>query len=127
MRTGVFLPSKRRGLTVHGILLVALSVASAAGFLNLSGSGAGPQFVFFLLLGILAFAPVPLLAYRAYALFRAQYVLDRDSLELRWGLRDEMIPLADIEWVRSVRDLTQTLRWPSLPLPGRNSWHASTS
>lgn len=103
---------------VHGILLITLAVLSAWGFWNLSGAGAGPQFVIFLLVGILAFTPIPLLSYRAYALFRAQYVLDRDSLELRWGLRDEIIPLADIEWVRSVQDLTQSLGGPSLPLPG---------
>ncbi len=118
MKTGFFPPSKRKGLIVHGTLLIALAVLSAWGFVNLSGAGAGPQFVLFMLLGVLAFAPIPLLAYRAYALFRAQYVLDRDGLELRWGLRDEIIPLADIEWVRSVNDLTESLHGPPLPLPG---------
>jgi hypothetical protein len=44
--------------------------------------------------------------------------LDRDSLELRWGLRDEDIPLTDIEWLRPASDLTTPLRLPWLPLPG---------
>ena len=66
----------------------------------------------------MTFAPLPILAYRAYALFRAQYVLNRDSLELRWGLRDESIPLMDIEWVRPVDDLTSPLNAPSSALPG---------
>ena len=69
-------------------------------------------------MGLIAFAPIPLLAYRAYALFRAEYILDRDSLELRWGLRDEDIPLTDIEWVRSIHDLTHPLILPPLPMAG---------
>ena len=76
------------------------------------------NFVVYLLVGLIGLAPIPLLGYHAYALFRAEYILDRDSLELRWGLRDEDIPLTDIEWVRSMRDLTQPLSLPSLPLPG---------
>ena len=49
---------------------------------------------------------------------RAEYILDRDSLEVRWGLRDEDIPLTDIEWVRSMQDLTQPLSLPPMPMPG---------
>ena len=78
----------------------------------------GLEFVAFILVGIVAFAPVPLLGYRAYALYRAQYRLDRDTLELRWGLRKELIPLADIEWVRPMDDLTNPITPPALPIPG---------
>jgi hypothetical protein len=49
---------------------------------------------------------------------RADYILDRDSLEIRWGLRDEDIPLTDIEWMRPASDLSTPLRLPWLPLPG---------
>jgi hypothetical protein len=118
MNTRFFPPSKRRGLIVHGVLLVALMGVSAWAFFNLSRESIGLNFVVFLLVGVIAFAPLPLLAYRAYALFRAQYVINRDSLELRWGLRDEAIPLMDIEWVRPVGDLTYPLSAPSGVLPG---------
>jgi hypothetical protein len=118
MNTGFFPPSKRMGLLLHGTLLLALAGVSAWGFWHLSGSGAGPSFVLFLVLAVVAFGPMPLLAYRAYALYRAQYTLDRDSLELRWGLRSEVIPLADIEWVRSPQDLVHPLKAPVLFLPG---------
>ncbi|MGZ6286405.1 MAG: PH domain-containing protein, partial [Ktedonobacterales bacterium] len=76
------------------------------------------NFVIYLLVGLVAFAPIPLLGYRAFALFRAEYVLNRDSLELRWGLRDEEIPLMDIEWVRPIEDLAFPLSLPSAVLPG---------
>jgi hypothetical protein len=118
MNTGLFPPSKRGGLLLHGGLLLILISVSALGFYYLSRTDLGPNFVIFLLVGLVAFVPIPLFAYRAYALLRATYILDRDSLELRWGLRDEDIPLTDIEWVRSVDDLTQPLGLPALPMAG---------
>ena len=118
MSTGLFPPARGGGLALHILLIVALAGVSAWGFWGLSASTMGPTFVFYLLLGVIAFAPIPLLGYRAYALYRAQYRLDRDSLELRWGLRSETIPLSDIEWVRPVEDLTQPLAAPRVHLPG---------
>ncbi len=118
MNTGFFPPSKRGGLLVHGVLLVILILVTVWALLNLSSTTVGVLFVIYLLVAVVAFAPAPLLAYRAYALFRAQYILDRDSLELRWGLRSEVIPLSDIEWVRSVDDLTEPLGTPPLAMPG---------
>jgi len=118
MNTGIVPPAKRVGLFFHSILLVILTILVVWALLNLSATSADVLFVTYLLVAVIAFAPIPLLAYRAYALFRAQYILDRDSLELHWGLRDEMIPLSDIEWVRSVNDLSQPLGAPPLATPG---------
>jgi hypothetical protein len=118
MNTGLFPPSKRGGLLFHGLLLTALAALSAWSFWRLSTAALGLAFVMYLLLGLIAFAPIPVLGYRAYALYRAHYRLDRDTLEIRWGLRDEVIPLADIEWVRPARDLTLTLAAPPVPMPG---------
>lgn len=118
MNTGIFPPSKRAGLLFHGALLVVLAVLAAWAILNLSQATAGLPFVAYLVLAVLAFAPIPVLGYRLYALFRAQYILDRNSLELRWGLRDEVIPLSDIEWVRPIQDLTHPLGLPPLSTPG---------
>jgi hypothetical protein len=118
VNTGLFPPSKRNGLILHGILLALFAGAVVWGFSNLFGAGGGLNFVVYLLAGLIGLAPIPILGYRAYALYRAQYILDRDSLELRWGLRDEDIPLTDIEWVRSTRDLTEPLGLPAMTLPG---------
>jgi len=118
MNTGLFTPSKRNGLLFHGILLAALALISTWGFINLSHTTVGENFVTYLLVGLIGFAPIPWIGYRAYSLLRAEYVLDRDGLELRWGLRDEAIPLNDIEWVRPVHDLTHPLRLPSMSVPG---------
>lgn len=118
MNTDLFPPNKRNGLIFHGIVLAVFLAISAFGFINIARTDVGPNFVLFLLVGLIAFAPVPIFGYRAYALVRAEYILDRDSLEIRWGLRDEDIPLSDIEWIRSLNDLTHPLGTPPMSMPG---------
>jgi hypothetical protein len=115
---GHYPPPKQVGLLVHVLLVLMLIGLSGWGIWNLSFTTVGPNFVIFLLDALLALVPLPLFLYRAYALVRADYILDRDSLELRWGLRDEDIPLTDIEWLRPASDLSTPLRLPWLPLPG---------
>jgi hypothetical protein len=46
------------------------------------------------------------------------YILDRDSLGIRWGLRDEDIPPTDIDWLCPTSDLITPLRLLWLPIPG---------
>ena len=115
---GHYPPPKRFGLLVHTILVLMLVGLSGWGIWNLTFAEVGPNFAIFLLDALLALVPLPLFVYRAYALTRADYILDRDSLEIRWGLRDEDIPLTDIEWLRPASDLTTPLRLPWLPIPG---------
>ena len=117
-KVGHFPPAKQLGLILHGAIILLLAGASAWAFFNLTNAQVGPTFVFYLLIGLLAFAPVPFLGYRAYALYKADYYIDRDSLAILWGLRIEDIPLTDIEWVRPASDLTNPLSLPRLRLPG---------
>src|SRR5919109_3462683 len=117
-KTGHFPPAKQLGLILHVVLILLLAGASIWGFANLTNASMGPMFVSYLLVGILAFAPIPFLGYRAYALYKADYYIDRDSLAILWGLRVEDIPLTDIEWVRPATDLTHPLSLPRFRLPG---------
>ena len=117
-KTGHFPPAKRTGVTAHVVTIIALAAASAWGFWNLSNEEAGPSYVTYLLVALVAFAPIPILGYRAYALLRADYFIDRDSLAAIWGLRVEDIPLTDIEWVRPISDLTRPLSLPRFRMPG---------
>lgn len=118
MNTGKFPPPKRRGLFIHGIVLLALVILVVFGFFNLSSAEVGPSFLIWLLVLLAAFAPIPFFIYRVYSLYRANYQIDRDSLAIQWGLRLEDIPLTDIEWIRPAEDLTHPLALPSFPLPG---------
>lgn len=118
MNDGHYPPPKQFGLLVHFVLILVLSALAGWGIWNLTFTRVGPNFLIFLLDALLALVPLPLFLYRAYALLRANYILDRDSLELRWGLRNEDVPLTDIEWLRPASDLSTPLRLPWLPLPG---------
>lgn len=118
LKIGHFPPSKRLGLIVHALIVLALAGASAWGFWNLTRAAVGPTFVNFLLVGLIAFAPIPFFGYRAYSLYKADYYIDRDSLAMLWGLRVEDVPLTDIEWVRPATDLTHPLSLPRFRLPG---------
>ncbi|NJC98889.1 MAG: hypothetical protein FIB03_21575, partial [Anaerolineae bacterium] len=117
-RVGHFPPAKQSGLITHGIILLMLIGLSGFGFFNLTREQVGPAFVTNLLVALVAFALVPYFGYRAYALLRADYYIDRDSLAMLWGLRVEDIPLTDIEWVRPATDLTHPLALPRFRLPG---------
>ncbi len=118
LKTGHFPPAKRLGLTLHTVIILLLAGVSIWAFTNLTYAQVGPMFVTFLLVGLIAFAPIPYLGYRAYALFKADYYIDRDSLAILWGLRIEDIPLTDIEWVRPASDLTTPLSLPAFRIPG---------
>jgi len=118
MKSGHFPPPKQRGLIVHGIVVLILAVIASFGFINLTRSEVGPAFLIYLLVSLISFAPIPFFVYRAYSLWRADYHMDRDSLTINWGLRVEDIPLTDIEWLRSVEDLTRPISLPPLPMPG---------
>ena len=118
MNTGLFPPPKQRGLLIHGIILFILLVVVTIGFIQLTSADVGPAFLIWLLVSLAAFAPIPFFAYRVFALYRASYEIDRDSLAIQWGLRVEDIPLSDIEWIRPAEDLTNPLNLPALPLPG---------
>lgn len=113
-----FRPPLRRGLFFHGGALLALAATSAISFLLGMQQRTGLYIVVLLLLSLLLFAPLPLIVYRAYALLRASYRLERDGLRLRWGLRAEDIPLPEIEWVRRVEDLPRDPHLPRLAWPG---------
>jgi hypothetical protein len=118
MNEGIFLPPRRRGILVHGILLAILGGIAIGGAMGVSRAEVGPIFMVYILVTLIAALPLPLIGYRAYALLRANYHLGRETLKFSWGLRIEEIPLTDVEWVRPANDLTLPLRLPRFRLPG---------
>lgn len=114
----VFFPSRKKGgLFLSGALILFVILAIA--FFGLSSATAtGWLFILYLIGGIVSCIPVPMLGYRLFALYRAYYRLDRNSLTLHWGLRTEIIPLNAIEWYRPLTDLTEPMPTPPMPLPG---------
>ncbi len=118
MQTASFPPLRRRGLLIHGLILAALLIVTSWAFVNLGQAAIGPSVLIYLAILLITLPLLPFFAYRAFALLRAEYVLDRDRLALYWGLRIEDIPLNEIEWVRPAADLKPPLRPPTFSLPG---------
>ncbi len=109
-------PPRRQGLIFHaGLSLIVLAIG-AWGLRQAFQSNFGLPFLLYLIPPIMAALLLPLIAYRAYALWRAYYTLERNGLHLHWGARVEDIPMQSILWVRSSND-PQLATIGALPLP----------
>lgn len=113
-----FVPPRRWGLILHYLTALVLLMVCGTVFWNTIQQAAGLTFVLLLLLSLALVVPMLAAIYRAYSLLQASYLLERDGLRLRWGLRAEDIPLPDVEWVRPASDLQIRLPRPFLSLPG---------
>ncbi len=118
MSQALFPPQRRRGLALQVSVTVALLGGAFFCFFRANQAEASPEFLIWLLISLMYFAPAPYLAYRSYALSQAYYRLERDGLRLRWGLRSEDIPLPEIEWIRPASELAINLPLPYLRWPG---------
>lgn len=114
----VFQPARQAGLAFHAATSLVLILAGVAGLWQAAHASIGPVFLLYLLPSLFALGLVPLLAYRAFALQKAQYTLMRDGIRLHWGLRLEDIPMNSVLWVRKASELEQALPMPVLRWPG---------
>ena len=114
----IFFPPHRLGLITH---IIGILAAIAVGFLGLwqaASAQIGLSFLLFLIPILIALVLAPLFGYRAYALWRASYTLQRDGIQLKWGLREETISMDSINWVRDSQELSANLPLPRLRWPG---------
>jgi hypothetical protein len=111
-------PARQRGISTHSILIMVLLVVTTAAAILASRQPIGLFLTVYILIGAVALFFAGLLSYRVYALTRANYSLDRERLVLKWGLRVEQIPIANIEWVRPPETLNSNPPMPFLRLPG---------
>ncbi|HNB51528.1 MAG TPA: PH domain-containing protein [Anaerolineales bacterium] len=114
----IFLPPKRRGLVFQGTVQGILLVGSILTIWQANRVGVGASFGGWLLLFLACTLPLPVLAYRAYALQRAAYHLSPEGIRLHWGLRTEEIPMSKILWLSTDAQLERPLPLPWLYWPG---------
>ncbi len=107
----VFEPDRRKGLLTYGGGILFLLVVMIVSLIFLLRS-VGVSFVFFLLLFLGAMAGIPLLGYRLFGLLRSRYVISRDGLYMRWGMREFQLPIQCIEWARTFESVAL-----EIPLP----------
>ena len=110
----VFHPDRRFGLALHSAFILALAAVGVWGIFRIIRTEIGPTVILYLLAVLAALGLIPVLAYRAYSLYRAAYVLGREGMRLRWGLRIEDIPLDQVEWARPADELDFSIPKPRL-------------
>lgn len=113
-----FYPPRTAGILLQGGLILILGAAGAYFFYRATQDPSGVNFLLDMLIALVLFAPLPVLAYRLYALVNAIYILRREGLLIRWGLRREDIPLGSIEWIRPASDVGFRMPLPWLRWPG---------
>ena len=99
-------------------MILVLLAMGVLGLWQAAQAPIGLGFLLFLIPILLALIFVPLIAYRTYALWRASYLLERDGIYLRWGLREEIIPMDAVIWVKPSQDLEISIPRPWLRWPG---------
>lgn len=114
----LFLPERKRGIILHGIILALLIGLLVAAVWMTTNIAEGSGFVFIIIFILLLSVLIPIILYRGYALLHARYILERDGLRLRWGLRTEDIPLSNIDWVRQSNESGYSIQPPMFSLPG---------
>lgn len=114
----VYYPARKKGLFFH--ILAALFFAALSGISMWLAirQAVGSYFVLLLILSLGLVVPFAVSAYNGYSLAQASYVLERDGLLLRWGLRAEDIPIVEVEWVRPATELAYHLKLPFMRFPG---------
>jgi len=113
-----FYPPRTTGILFQVGLTLLLGGAGAFFFYSATQDPSGVNFLLDMLIALVLFAPLPLLVYRWLALVNAVYILRREGLMIRWGLRREDIPLGSIEWVRPASEIGFRLPLPWLRWPG---------
>ncbi len=109
-----FPPPRRPGLILLGAAMLIFAGGASLAFFVTFNATTSANILVSIAVGLVMFAPLPLLAYQGFALLAASYSLERDGLRIRWGLRSEDIPLPEIEWIRPASELVThlALPWP---------------
>ncbi len=102
----------------HLAVLGVLFAAGGGGLWQANKSGFDLKFFVYLLPAFVVLAGAPVLVYQVYALLNAAYTLQRDGIQLRWGMRSEDIPEDQVVWVRLASEYAGRLPRPFLHWPG---------
>ena len=121
-----FSPERTLGLFVHLPLLLLLVLLDFAGFLFFFRQKPGLLFFVLLIISLLLLIPIFFIGYRTLALIFSSYRMERDGFHIQWGLRKEIIPLTEIEWIRTPKEMPFEIPWSFLPMPGAYLGKVST-
>lgn len=108
-------PPRQKSLVYNGVLGIITFVVIL--FLLISGSIIQHNILAtaMIVLGLLLILPLILIAYRIFTILTTVYTLNRDYLEITWGLRRELIPMWELDWIHPISDF-------ETPLPLGFTW-----
>jgi hypothetical protein len=118
MEARTFHPNRLLGLIVGAVGLALLLGLDVVFLLLLPQPPLGFTNFLWGFLFALSLAPIGLLAYRTYAVWRSAYHLQADRLIIEWGTRLEIIPLRQIKETLAGRDIQVDLKPQGLWWPG---------
>lgn len=116
--TSEFPPIRKKGLIYHSVLIGLVTIIALFSLVQIITSEVGLFLSLNIVLLILSGIFIPILAVRLYGLYKANYRLDRNFLQVDWGLRMERIPVSDIEWVKHISAFRDPVRMPVFRIPG---------
>lgn len=102
-------PPRQKSLVYNGVLGIITLLVTL--FLLISGSMIEHNILAtgMIVLGFLLILPLLLIAYRIFTILTTVYTLNRDYLEITWGLRREVIPMGELDWIHPVTDFETPL------------------
>jgi len=118
MDEAVFQPDYRFGQVFHLAAILFFVVLAGLGLWQAAQATIGLIFLLYQVPFLLALGLIPVLVYHYYALQNSRYVLEREGIRLRWGLRVEEIPMTSVIWVHPSSELATPLPLPRLRWPG---------
>jgi hypothetical protein len=113
-----FHPSRQQGILLHLGAILVFTFFVVWLFLAAVRAPLGFLFLLYLLGALFLAVPIPILAYRLYALLRSYYELDRNGIRLQWGFRAEDIPMANVLWVQILEESDAPIALPLFHWPG---------
>jgi hypothetical protein len=113
-----FSPPRQQGILLHLGAILGFTLVVVWLFLAAIRAPLGLLFLLYLLGALFLAVPIPVLAYRLYALIRSFYELDRNGIRLQWGFRAEDIPMANVQWVQILENTDTPIALPPFHWPG---------
>lgn len=113
-----FQPPRQPGLLAHALIGILLALAAVCGAALLGPTIAATAMPLPIALIVVPLILLPFATYSALTIIQAQYVVHRDFVSIKWGLRSELIPAGDIQRVVVPGTDLQPLPLPRIHWPG---------
>jgi hypothetical protein len=114
----VFEPEKKKGILFHSIAIILLLLFSLFFLSQLIDSTTTLHFFFYLIPALVCIILALLIANRLYVLRTITYLINRDSIQITWGIRYEQISIGSILWIELNSDLANPIQTPRYYIPG---------